>query len=309
MNDKNNLSPTPHDAFWKANLTDPQRAKKLIETHLSQEIVKHTDFTTLEAKPTQFIQKNLRSMSSDVLYSVKIKNKPAYIYFLWEHQSTAQALMAFRMLLYVIEIMKWHLAQGNDKLPLVIPTVIYHGKQSPYPYDTSIFSCFEEVELAKQYALQSFELIDLTMANDSDLAKLDSDLLFEYMLKHSRDNLAERLIQLLSKHPEQAHYFLNAGKTLLNQIFFYIESRKNIDQQAIDQLIQAIDQSTQGEFMTYLERLEKNAQQQGIEQGIERTARNMLVKHYTIDDITLLTGLKKSIVLDLKKSIKPATQH
>ena len=128
MRDKN-ISPTPHDSFWKANLNDPKKAKKLIETHLSKEIVKHTDFTTLEAKPTEFIQHNLRLIVSDVLYSVKIKGKPAYIYFLWEHMSTAEALMAFRMLLYVAEIMKWHLAQGNNKLPLVIPCVIYHGKQ------------------------------------------------------------------------------------------------------------------------------------------------------------------------------------
>ena len=33
--------------------------------------------------------------------------------------STAQELMAFRMLLYVIEIMKWHLAQGNG-LPIAL---------------------------------------------------------------------------------------------------------------------------------------------------------------------------------------------
>lgn len=83
MNDQhNNIKLTPHDAFWKANLVDPKRAKKLIEAHFSNEIVKHTDFTTLEAKPTEFIQKNLRTMASDVLYSVKIKGKPAYLYFL-----------------------------------------------------------------------------------------------------------------------------------------------------------------------------------------------------------------------------------
>ena len=316
MRDKN-ISPTPHDSFWKANLNDPKKAKKLIETHLSKEIVKHTDFTTLEAKPTEFIQHNLRSIVSDVLYSVKIKGKPAYIYFLWEHMSTAEALMAFRMLLYVAEIMKWHLAQGNNKLPLVVPCVIYHCKQSPYPYSTSIFDCFEDVELAKQHAFQSFELIDLTITDDEQLAKLDPDLLFEYILKHSRDNLVERLMQLLSAHPEQAHYFLNAGKNLLNQVFFYIESRKNVDQQAIEQLIKAIDQSTHGEFMTYLERLEQSAQQQGIQQGIARGALenkkeiaiNMIRKNYNIDDIAIITGLTQSIILELKKSTNTTTRH
>jgi len=93
MPKRNKVSPTPHDAFWKANLNDPQRVKKLIETHLSKNIVKHIDVTTLAQKPTEFIQHHLRPMVSDVLYSVKIKEKPAYLYFLWEHMSTADALM------------------------------------------------------------------------------------------------------------------------------------------------------------------------------------------------------------------------
>lgn len=318
MNDQyNNITPTPHDAFWKANLADPKRAKKLIEAHFADEIVKHTDFTTLEAKPTEFIQKNLRTMASDVLYSVKIKGKPAYLYFLWEHMSSAEALMAFRVLLYVIEIMKWHLAQGNDKLPIVIPSVIYHGKKSPYPYTTSVFDCFADVELAQKYALQSFELIDLTIQDDEQLAKLDPDLLFEYMLKHSRDNLAERLRQLLSAHPEKAHYFLTAGKNLLNQIFFYLESRKNSDQHSIDQLIKTIDQSTQGEFMTYIERLEQSAQQKGIEQGMMRgalekakeTAINLLRMGLSDDKIIEATGLNISTILTLKKTTDTVTKH
>ena len=326
MHNKNkNISPTPHDAFWKANLNDPQRAKKLIETNLSKDIVKHADFTTLENKSTEFIQHNLRSVVSDVLYSVKIKGKLAYIYFLWEHMSTPQELMAFRMLLYVVEIMKSHLAQGNDKLPLVIPCVIYHGKQSPYPYSDSIFDCFEDIELAKQHAFQSFELIDLTTKDDEQFSKLDPDLLFEYILKHSRDNLAECLIQLLSAHPEQAHYFLNAGKNLLNQVFFYIESRKNSNQHSIDQLIKAIDQSTQGEFMTYLEKLEHSAQQKGIQQGIEQgieqgiargvleskkeTAINLLKMGLSDDKIIEATGLNISTILTLKKSTKAVTKH
>jgi len=320
MRDKN-ISPTPHDSFWKANLNDPKKAKKLIKTHLSKDIVKHADFSTLEAKPTEFIQHNLRSMVSDVLYSVKIKGKPAYIYFLWEHMSTAEELMAFRLLLYVAEIMKWHLAQGNNKLPLVIPCVIYHGKQSPYPYSTGIFDCFEDVELAKQHAFQSFELIDLTITDDEQLGKLDPDLLFEYMLKHSRDNLVERLMQLLAAHPAQARYFLNAGKNLLNQVLFYIESRKNSGQLSIEKLIKTIDQSTQGEFMTYLERLENTAQQKGIQQGIEKgiargalenkkeIAINMIRKNYNIDDIAIITGLTKSIILELKKSTNATTRH
>ncbi|WP_119343832.1 Rpn family recombination-promoting nuclease/putative transposase [Facilibium subflavum] len=246
----NNAFPTPHDAFFKANMADKKRAIKALKQHFSPELVALIDFKTIKSRSTEFIQHNLHKVISDVLYSCKIKDKDAYLYVIWEHQSTSDALMAFRMLTYVTQIMQHHLQQGYKKLPLVLPAVIYHGKKSPYPYSTSIFDCFEDKTLAAEYAFRSFELIDLTVMSDDDLAKFDPDLMFEYMLKHSRDNLVEQLTQWLLKHPNQSVYFLSAGKNLLNQVFSYIESRKDIDQSAVDRLIEVINENTDGEFMS-----------------------------------------------------------
>ena len=255
--------------------------------------------------PTEFIQHNLRKVVGDVLYMTKLNGKDAYVYVLFEHQSSSDELMAFRLLLYVVQIIQQHLQQGHDKLPIVLPSVIYHGKESPYPYSTSLFDCFEDKEIAQEYMFKSFNLLDLTIMSDDDLGKFDANLVFEYMLKHSRDNLADKLIEWLLQYPHQAIYFIKSGNNLLNQVFSYIESRNDIDSEAIDKLIDVINDNTGGEFMNYLERREENAKLQGKQE----TARNLLGMGLSNEQIAQATNLDLDTVLKLKKEFGTKTKH
>ena len=298
---KNNNLPTPHDVFFKANLADKKKAKSLVKQAFSKKLVSKIELDNLTPKSTEFIQHNLSKVASDVLYSTKVNGKDAYVYILFEHQSSIDELMAFRILVYVIQIMQHHLQQGHTKLPLVLPAVVYHGKESPYSYSTNVFNCFEDVELASEYAFRSFELIDLTVMSDEELAKLEPELVFEFMLKHSRDRLVEQLTAWLLANPNQSIYFLNAGKTLLNQVFSYIESRKDIEQDSIDKLIEVINDNTSGEFMNYLERRENKVKQE--------TARKMLCDGMPIESVLKYTDLNLDEITSLKKEIDKNTKH
>jgi predicted transposase YdaD len=96
MTAKNNIT-KPHDAFTKANLADIDRIKALTKSHYSKEIVSLIEFDTFENKPTEFIQRDLRHIACDVLYSCKIKDEDGYIYFLYEPQSTPDELTVLLM--------------------------------------------------------------------------------------------------------------------------------------------------------------------------------------------------------------------
>ncbi|MCF6808545.1 Rpn family recombination-promoting nuclease/putative transposase [Thiotrichales bacterium 19S9-12] len=304
---KSNSITTPHDSFFKANLSEKSKMVKIIHNHLPKSIIKQMDLSTLDKKSTDFIQKNLQTLVSDVLYSVKVNDKDAYIYLLWEHQSSEDMLMAFRILQYSVQIMQNHLNKGHGKLPLIIPGVIYHGEKSPCPFSNNIFDCFDDPLLAKKYAFKEFELVDLTTLDDDKLAKFDPDLLFEYMLKYSRDNLIEHLTKWLLKHPEQSVYFLNARKNLLFQVFSYIDSRKETNKKSVEKLIDVINQNTDGDFMNYLEKMELRATKKGMEQGRihekQETARNMLAKELPPKLVAECTGLELETVHELKKDI------
>ena len=177
---KSNSITQPHDAFFKANLADIKKAEIALRTHLPKSLIKHVDFSTLKAMPTEFIKHTLGKLASDMLYSVKIKGKDAYFYKLFEAQSSPDSLMPFRTLNYEMQIMQGHLDAGNDKLPIVITLVFYHGETSPYPYSNSVYDLFEDVELAKKYAFNSFELVDLTVTTKEQMAQLNPELLFEF---------------------------------------------------------------------------------------------------------------------------------
>ena len=162
-------------------------------------------------------------------------------------------------------------------------------------------------------------MVDLTIIDDDQLAKFDPDLLFEFMLKHSRDsNLPNELTVMLVNNPEQSQYFINSGYNLLNQIFYYIESRKDVDPKYIANLVEVINKNTNGAFMTYLERREENAQQQGMQQGIQQgmqqgamlkaqeTARNLLSFGDSTAKVAKVTGLDLDTVLKLKNDVAKA---
>ncbi|WP_119327799.1 Rpn family recombination-promoting nuclease/putative transposase [Cysteiniphilum halobium] len=300
----NNKIATPHDAFTKANLANADRAKELTKNHYSKEIVALIDFDSFQNRQTDFIQKDLRHIACDVLYSCKIKDSDGYIYFLYEPQSTPDKMMSFRLLEYSVQIMQMHLAQGNKKLPIILPCVIYHGEKSPYPFSNDLLDCFADVELAKQCAFKPFNLIDLTVTKDEDIAKLPPTLYFEYLLRHARDeDFAEKLIDFIEQHPQFVYYFLSGGVDFLNVVLSYVETRKNKDPESIGRLIKVIDNKTGGELMSILQRWQDEARLQGVllgkaegkAEGLQEkalaTARNMLLRGYDAKEVAELNNL------------------
>ncbi|MCF6766707.1 Rpn family recombination-promoting nuclease/putative transposase [Thiotrichales bacterium 19S3-7] len=297
----------PHDALFKANLSNKKKAEISLKTHLPKSLIKHVDFSSLEPMPTEFIKHTLGKLASDMLYKVQIKGKDAYFYWLFEHQSSPDYLMPFRNLTYEIQIMQGHLDAGNDKLPIVITLVFYHGETSPYPYSNSVYDLFEDVELAKKYAFNSFELIDLTVMTKEQMAQLNPELLFEFLLKYNKENLIKKLTEWLINNPNQSLYFLTSSKKLLNQVLSYIEDQDKPNKKSVDKLIKVINQNTDGEFMNYLEKREANAKKQGLEQGAiqkaQETARNLIDMGLDDNMIAKATGLEIDTVISLRKDV------
>ena len=104
-----------------------------------------------------------------MVYECLIDGKKSYIYFLLEHQSTPDELMAFRKLQYNVALMNQHLKKGNKKLPVIVSLCLYNGNKSPYPHSTDVFDCFENIELAKELMFKPFKLIDLSVLSDEEI--------------------------------------------------------------------------------------------------------------------------------------------
>ncbi|MEZ4528363.1 MAG: Rpn family recombination-promoting nuclease/putative transposase [Desulfobacterales bacterium] len=60
-----------------------------------------------------------------------MKGRDAFLYILFEHQSTPDPMMVFRLLCCMVNIWKEWLDQNPDAkcLPVIFPAVLYHGKK------------------------------------------------------------------------------------------------------------------------------------------------------------------------------------
>lgn len=67
--------------------------------------------TSAELVNTSFVDPELDPYYSDLLFSARMNGAPAYIYFLFEHQSTTDYDMPFRVLGYLMRIWTRHRAQ------------------------------------------------------------------------------------------------------------------------------------------------------------------------------------------------------
>lgn len=119
----------PHDKFFKETFGKVEVAKDFLNNYLPGSIMKIVDMSTLEPQKDSFINKELQEVFSDMLFRVNIDNKEGYIYFLFEHKSYTSKNISFQLLKYMTEIWESKINKERIKeLPVIIPLVIYHGK-------------------------------------------------------------------------------------------------------------------------------------------------------------------------------------
>lgn len=163
------LPTTPHDAVFRQMLMQKEVARDFLAIHLPEAFLAICDLDSLKLESGSFVEDNLRSRYSDILYSLHTQHGPGYVYALIEHQSKSDRLMAFRLMRYAIAAMQRHLDAGHDTLPLVVPILFYHGPESPWPYSLNWHNMFVKPDMAKALYSCEFALVDLTTMPDNQL--------------------------------------------------------------------------------------------------------------------------------------------
>jgi predicted transposase YdaD len=127
------LSSTPHDALFKAVLGKAEHARGVLRTVVPAAVAEALDWPTLAPCPGNFVDARLRERFTDVLFTVTWRGGgEALVYVLFEHQSTVDGRMAWRLLRYLVQIWERWLTDHPRaaRLPLIIPVVLYHGAEA-----------------------------------------------------------------------------------------------------------------------------------------------------------------------------------
>lgn len=291
----------PHDAIFKQFLGNIDIARDFLSIHLPPDIQAHCDFTTLQLESASFVDDELRSRISDMLYSCRTSQGKGYIYCVIEHQSSPDRLMAFRLLRYSLAAMQQHLSQGHEILPLVVPLLFYHGERSPYPYSLSWLESFADPLLARRIYTTAFPLLDLTVTPDEEIKTHRRIALLELVLKHIRTRDMLELARDIGLLMEFWQLPLTPQRALM---FYILKTGQTSDYRAF---IDGVTEPLTGEREENMESIanqlkregfEKGLQQgigQGLEQGMKasalRIARQMLKKGMSRQQVQQMTDL------------------
>ncbi|EDQ7952113.1 Rpn family recombination-promoting nuclease/putative transposase [Salmonella enterica subsp. enterica serovar Oslo] len=297
-----------HDGLFKLFLREPATARDFLAAHLPQDIRARVRLDTLKLEPGSFVDQKLRELHSDVLYSVETAEGDAgYIYCLVEHQSTADRMMAWRMMRYSMAVMDSHLKKGNETLPVVVPLLFYQGTVRPYPYSTDWIDCFDSTALAREIYSRPWPLVDVSVMEDSDLQSHRRMALLELVQRDIRHRDAAsllrdvvQLIRLAGNTREQVEavlcYIIYNGMTSESITPFLYELAGEIPEYK-ELIMGTIAQQLKEEGIQL-------GLQQGIEQGIEQerlaaqqklleTAYALLDNGVSLDVVIKSTGLSR----------------
>lgn len=316
MKKKKNSTPTPHDAAFRQFLANPDVARDFMQIHLPAELCALCDLSTLKLESGTFVEDDLRQYASDILWSMKTTSgDDGYIHLLLEHQSTADKNMAFRQMRYAVAAMQRHLEAGHKTLPLVIPVLFYHGKQSPYPCSTNWLDGFSNPELAGKVYSSTFPLVDVTVIDDNDIMNHRRMAALTLLMKHIRqrdmmellDSLPRVMVEWIS--PEQVriliHYMVNAGEAPAPEFMRALAERLPQHEDELMTIAQQLEQKgiekgrAEGIQLGEQRGIEKGRHEGKLEGKLE-VARTMLQNGLDRNTVMKMTGLSEDDLAQIR---------
>jgi predicted transposase/invertase (TIGR01784 family) len=240
---------------------------------------------------------------------VKLDGKEVVFYILMELQSTVDYQMPYRLLLYMVEIWRAIIkdvgkkgGRKEYKLPAIIPCVLYNGRDN-WTVCRSFKETLEANELFGENILDfKYILFDVKRYDENKLLELANVIGAAFFIdrKTEHDEMTGRLktvmIQLLGLDQEERALFFTWFKNIAirNMPVEKAEELKKVIEERREGIgmIYAIDEAIQNEY--------KKREKEGMEKGIEKTARNFLDMGMTIEQVAKGTGLSCERLRELK---------
>ena len=293
----------PHDRLFRAVFSDAGEAAGLLQTALPAIVRDSFDWTILALLDGTFVDEDLQGSQSDLLYQVEHteSGQPVSMYLLFEHQSSPDPWMPFRLLRYCCRI--WEADRRDDParsgLRPIVPVVFYQGTRG-WSHSTEFADLFpEDVRSLPWVPRFAHELLDQTTLEPEAVT----------------GNVKGRIAQLLmmvafGRHVEAALDWAARWTLLLHQAeggvdefrrFIAYLANVQDDGGIIETFGEALERhglDLKGEIMTYAEQLRAEGEARGEAKGEQRTkvqiVEGLLQAGVTWEVIEAATGLSET---------------
>jgi predicted transposase YdaD len=283
--------------LFKAGFESPLHAAALFQQVLPAELVDVIDWQSIRREAGSFIDPELASRHTDLLFSVQVharldastgdQDARLLLYLLLEHQSTNDADMPLRMLVYLVRIWESYHKLHGAPLPLIVPTVVSHAQEG-WCAPTSFHAMFEPLPDSLPHVVRlvpSFEflLTDLVCTSNEELRRWELPPFAATVIRYLRDG--RHFDQLLQSMPawigplEQLARGRERNPGALEQLFRYIllvtgELRFNVFRAMIVSQVP----ETEEVAMTVAEELRAEGEAKGLAKGRLQGRAEMLEK-------------------------------
>ena len=207
---KDKRKKTKYDPSYRRLFSHARMVEDLMKRYVAGEWLDQFDFSTLELTPAHYIDsRTLEDRENDVIWRLRYgdnKEDWFYVFIMLEFQSTVERFMGIRVLGYLM-LFYQSLIQAKsltvaDKLPPVLPVVLYNGK-SPWTAEVQTADLIEELPgLGHIVPRFKYLVVDETHLTQEELGPLDNPVTAVFQLEQSRGpedirQVIEALLDLL----------------------------------------------------------------------------------------------------------------
>ena len=320
------------DALFKSVLEDKIAATEFLDAYLPDNVKNMLDLSTISIERESYVEDDLKRRLSDIVYSIKYKDDPkekAFVFCLAEHQSTPDYWIALRLWKYMLLLCERH-KKKKDKLPLVVPLVLYNGK-TEYTAPKSFWELFNNPDMAKSIMSDNYQLIDLQSMSDDEIKSKPHLGMFNFFMKHiHQQNMLELWQQFLNEFTQSILIDREQGYIYIKKLLWYTSSKVATEKtDELNKLILSHLPDDEGEKImrtiadAYIdEGLEKGLEKgmvlglekgkaegiaegkaEGVAIGVKKIVRRMLQEKTDVNFIASVTGLSNDEILKIQNKM------
>jgi len=282
----------PHDRYFRDLMEDIHVAKSFLKAYANAKVQEQINWHTLELYDTSLVGANNKQLYADVVYKGQSKAGED-IFLVLNHERKADRLLPIRRLEYKLGVLKKAIKQ-NKQPALIYFLTWYNGQEVPYPYAKSIAEYFKLSALAEELFLQD-EIIVAKEIPDESMYNHQASSSLELFMKHS-DNPS--LLSWLVSHPAIAEK-LTATKYVMRSLEYLADVGYHTPEDLLT-TFEKVSAKLKETMLTTAQQLEQRGEQRGMQQEKLGIARNMLVKGYSSEVVTELTGLSREALNKLQ---------
>ena len=301
----------PHDKLFRAVFSDAREAADLLRASLPDTLRNRFDWTTLTLVDGTFLDDDLRESQSDLLYRVEHveTGQPVSLYLLFEHQSSPDRWMRFRLLKYCCRI--WEADFRDDpelsELRPILPVVFYQGPRG-WSHSTEFADLFPEAARSWPWVPKfAHELLDQTTLAPEAVAGGVKGRMTQLLMMAAFDRHVEAALDLAARWAISLH--TGGGVDEIRRFILYLMATKGREAlETFEGALQRRGFEQGGEIVTYAQELLAEGRAEGrVEGRVEgqvEVVEGLLRVGVTWDVIESATGLNEARFRALKDQLK-----